>query len=359
MKISDFILKYPTYSPLAGVCRLRIFANTKGGVTALATELDDNTGASVTNSIEYVRKCLLERGHINEAAVLVEHHEKGPYNRHEFSHIVFDELDRPTWHDMTLTELSQRAECPEDELLDMVQDSRRLVEEIARNRNEINPFVDLPYPEAPDVVNRRAEIVQGMVPRKELLSLIESGAGEKSFQALMRRDPSLLAEVYSSPPEEYICFSEFPVGDGFADFAIYTGRSRMDVILIEIKGANFQLVNASGYENFNAKLNEAVQQIRERLGYAYRHYAEFQSITHKIRERVEKGEVIYRASVGPEGAVLEVDPNKDIKLYGVVIGGRTSNDFVESKMRQDFESMSNPRIRIESWDTWARKLRRF
>lgn len=40
----------------------------------------------------------------------------------------------------------------------------------------------------------------------------------------------------------------------------------MDVILVEIKGADFNLTNSDHYGEFNHKINQAAGQLRERLG---------------------------------------------------------------------------------------------
>ena len=71
--------------------------------------------------------------------------------------------------------------------------------------------------------------------------LIDAGASERELDALIKKDLSLIAEIYSSPDDEYIVFSEFPLGEKRVDFAIFSSRSTMDVTFIEIKGADFNL----------------------------------------------------------------------------------------------------------------------
>ena len=85
-----------------------------------------------------------------------------------------------------------------------------------------------------------------MIRKSELQQLILAGASERQIQSLLKKDLSMLAEVYAHPSYDYICFSEFPVNNGCVDFAIFTGVSWMTVILIEVKGADFNIVNQSG-----------------------------------------------------------------------------------------------------------------
>jgi hypothetical protein len=173
----------------------------------------------------------------------------------------------------------------------------------------------------------------------------------------LKQDLSIFGEIYALPHEEYIAFSEFPVGDGFVDFAIFTGRSRMDVVLIEIKGADFYLTNGDAYGKFAAKIDEGAHQIRTRLGVFTRSYEEFRQHVHMIREKAESGSRSHNSFVGP-CRPLQVDPDKDVNVRYVVIGGRTRDDVQESRKRNDYERSFNPNIKLESWDSWLRKLRR-
>ncbi len=131
----------------------------------------------------------------------------------------------------------------------------------------------------------------------------------------------------------------------------------MDVTLIEIKGADFHLTTTGSYKNFSSKTNEAIQQIRTRVGIVYRNMEKFRREVHVIRQRIEAGETLHGSFVGPH-ARLEVDPNKDINIRCVVIAGRTRDDLEESRQRHDFEWTVKPPVKVETWDTFLRKLRR-
>jgi hypothetical protein len=196
-----------------------------------------------------------------------------------------------------------------------------------------------------------------MISKSSLKSIIENGCKEQELQRHLKTDLSIFGEAYAKPDDEYICFSEFPLANGAIDFVVFTGRSRMDVILIEIKGAEFNLVNSNHYGAFNHKVNEAATQIQMRQGTIYRDLESFRQNVHKIRKRAEDGESIYNAFLGPRSSLL-VDPKKDVNIRSVVIGGRTVNDLEESTMRHNHELSSTPPVRIESWDTWLRRLQR-
>jgi hypothetical protein len=196
-----------------------------------------------------------------------------------------------------------------------------------------------------------------MISRSEVQKLVDAGSGESDLQRLIKSDLSIIAEAFSVPYDEYICFSEMPIADGKVDFAIFTGRSRMDVILIEVKGAEFNLVNSNGYREFNHKVLEAAGQLRHRLGLIYRDLDAFRANLHHIRANAEKGSPMFGAFLGPK-VPLQVDPCKDINIRTVIIGGRTQDDAAESRKRHDFERGNSPPIRLESWDTWLRRLQR-
>lgn len=92
----------------------------------------------------------------------------------------------------------------------------------------------------------------------------------------------------------------------------------MQVILIEIKGADFPYLTKAG--KTSNVVREAHEQILERFDFIERNYELFRRKTHEIRQEVEKGKIKYNSLLGSNG-VLYVDPNKEIKYRGVVIGG--------------------------------------
>lgn len=363
MKVSDFIFQFNSRIGLTGqgMCRVRIFAIEGECVAAVLTDITSvgsgSVGPSVTNSVEYIFEALVAKGLVPERVLIIEHYEDISWRGATFDVVSFSKNNSPSWESIGVVDVCSRLKCDESEFDDVTSKNPRLISEIDRMKNSIDPFLGAPFPESPDIVNRRSEIEARMLGKQVLVQAVESGAGESELHRLLESDLSIFGEVYASPHEEYMCFTEFPVGDGFVDFAIFTGRSRMDVILIEIKGADFNLIVAGSYRNFSSKVNEAIQQIRTRIGVVYRDMESFRRDVHKIRQRIEAGGSLYGSFVGPHPR-LEVDQNKDINIRSVVIAGRTRDDFEESRQRHDFEWSVKPPVKVETWDTFLRKLRR-
>lgn len=230
-----------------------------------------------------------------------------------------------------------------------------LANEILRLRCQIDPYLDHPSPEHYQVTRRRIAIQDHMLEKSQIATLVESGAGERELTHVLQLDLSLLAETFAHPEEEYICFSQFPIGDKIADFVVFTSRSRMLVTLIEIKGADFYLSKSNHYGSFHSKIEEAALQIRNHERYISNHYDQSRLLFHQIRRRVEQGETLYRSLLCPRGR-LEVDLEKDIDIYKVILAGRTRDDLEDSRKRFDYENSQG--IHIESWDSWIKKLRR-
>lgn len=338
-----------------GLCRARVFIGPTEKIVLLTDLGELSEGQSVTNAIEMIATSLIDQGLVIEPATFIEHYERSDSKSDSFDKVVFS--PRTSWQKLTREEILQLIGGHSDELEDRTVRNPRIRNQADQIRYRKNPFVDSKYHEGNDVIKRRLEISENMISKSQIERLVNAGCIEQEIQRLLKQDLSAFGEAYAKPDDEYICFSEYPLADGSIDFVVFTGRSRMDVILIEVKGADFNLVNADHYAEFNHKVHQAAGQIRDRLGVIYRNLDTFRKTAHQIRKRAEKGESIHNAFLGPYG-MLEVDPNKDINIRTVVIGGRTKDDQEESKKRQDFENRFTPPIRIESWDTWLRRLQR-
>lgn len=356
MKVADIVHDYADGNTRLsrGMCRMRAYVGPSGAVVIL-TELNKNDGTSVTNAVERIIKSILDKGLVIEPVTFIEHYERDEPRSDSFDVVTLSGAS-PRWRAIGRSELLQLIDCPPSELDERSGKNRRISSEADRIRYARNPFVDSVYSGSNEEIKRRIEIVDGMVSKSEVASLISSGASEREIQKMLKSDMSIFGEAYAKPDDEYICFSEFPLDGGFIDFAVFSGRSRMDVILIEVKGADFNLLNSDHYKEFNHKIGEAVGQIRSRLGYVYRNADQFRKHVHSIRKRAQRGG-LNNSFLGPMHK-LEVDPNKDINIRTVVIGGRTVNDLEESVKRHEFERSFVPPIRIESWDTWLRRLKR-
>jgi len=360
MKINDLIFRYsfPNNWPKDGLCRVRTFINSRFQVYVLITDLGvKNTSASVTNSIEIICESLKTRLIVPETSIFIEHYEPSSVNDHTFDIITIEKGNEPKWENINLSEAKCLLDCDDEELDNLSLENKFLLDEIDKTITQINPHLDLPRQLESDYILRGLEIQKNMVPKLSLIELVEKNSKEIDFLNLLKKDLSLFAEVYASPSDNYICFAEFPLNGGFVDFVLLTGTSRMDVFLIEIKGAEFNILNKGSYEKFNAKIDRAVVQITDRLGYIHRNNLEFRKNIHMIRERVVGGESLFNSFIGPD-KTTRVDKNKDINIHNVIIGGRTIDDIKESYKRQNFEYNFNLPIKLESWETFIRKLRR-
>jgi hypothetical protein len=248
-------------------------------------------------------------------------------------------------------------ECDENEFEKRSMDILSIKRLIEKKRYEINPFINNQYLKAPEYVKREIEIQENAISKKRLKELIDASASERELGALLKKDLSLIAEIYSSPNDEYIVFSEFPIGERRVDFAIFSSRSTMNVTFIEIKGADFNLKKRGHYDNFNAKIEEANSQIRNHRKYIYNDYESFRKELHIVRKKAESGENIYNAFLAPKRE-LQVDPDKNVNIRFVIVAGRTpENDIEESDLRYQF-GRDNRDVELLSWDSWIRRLRR-
>jgi Domain of unknown function (DUF4263) len=338
-----------------GICRVRSFADDSGTVVLLTDLGDLNDGRSVTSAVESIVESLVLQGYVIPPATFIEHYERLDGHSDTFDKVTLSPVTG--WQTLDRQTVLELIGGDAAELDDRSARNRRIFAQAAHTRYRRDPVGDSRQQESHAVVKRRLEIEAGMVSKSSIDALIRTGAGEQELQRLLKSDLSLFGEAYAKPDDEYICFSEYPMADGSIDFVVFTGRSRMDIILIEIKGAEFKLLNSNHYGAFNHKITEAATQVQGRLGIIFRDLDTFRKDAHARRIRVERGEKLHNAFLGPYHE-LEVDPAKDINIRSVVIGGRTIDDLEESHKRQDYEARSTPPVRIESWDTWLRRLQR-
>ncbi len=359
MKVIDIVHNYPDgFGGLdCGLCRVRSFV-TGSGTIVLLTELDrKNDGMSVSNAVERIIPSLQNLGIVLGDAIYIDHSERKDPLDDRFEVVSLSSLRGARWKPISRPEVLELLECTPEELNERSEQNYRIIYRADQLRFSRDPFKDSPWQQSQSVIKRRLEIAEAMVSKEEIEELIETGAGEREIQRLLKRDLSIFGEAYAKPDDEYICFAEFPVGDGHVDFVVFTGRSRMDVILIEVKGANFNLLNADHYKAFNHKVNQAAAQVRDRISHIYKSGCSFRDHVHSLRAQAERGEQVHGAFVGPYGR-LQVDPQKEINIRTVLIGGRTVDDRLESDKRYAYEREMVPPIRVESWDTWVRRLQR-
>lgn len=368
MKILDFVFDFgePSLNGERGLCRVRTYGTKDKPVTFL-TELDKNDGQSVTNAVEFIIDKLISEKRFNDH-IFIEHYEKeGGVSFCDTFNMICIENKQPKWSQLNKDYIENLID--KDDFNDLINDrsseNKRILEQADIIRFRRNPWIDSPYRKSDWFIQRKLSIEKQMKSKNELIKLVESKCKEQELLAFLKQDLSFFGEVYSNPEDEYIVFSEFPIEkgsknkDGSIDFVVFTGRSRMDVILIEIKGANFNLFNKNGYRQPHADISKAEQQIRDRLQTAYyQNMFGFREQCHTFRDEAENGRSTFKNYlVGAEGK-LQVDPNKEINIHTVIIGGRTQDDRKESLERHKFERSHTIPIALESWDTWIRKLKR-
>lgn len=357
MKISDFVYEYTKtgQNRHSTLCRVRIFVNRRNQIGVVLTDLGDkNPSLSVTMVVEKLAEQLITQGYVENISILVEHYESDRYSAPSFDFVDVDKSGTDMWKRTNLDDVCAALDCKGEEFETKSLEVNHIFDQVEKLRHSMDPHIGEPYSESFELINRRNDILDRSIPIGDLQNLINNGSGERELHTAIKSDLSLLGEFYAHPTEEYICFSEFPIGQGYVDFVVFSGRSRMDVTLIEVKGANYNLINQNNYQDFSSKTNQAVQQIRSRLGYICKNHEEFRVFSHKIRAEAELNNRVYNSFIGPKTELL-VDPDKDINLHTIVIGGRSKNDINESKLRHEYERTFSPSIRIESWDSWVQK----
>jgi hypothetical protein len=304
--------------------------------------------------VEYIRQQLIDMGFVNDETVIIEHYEESFSGYGSFDIVTFDNSTSPNWEKTTLNKTQVMLGCPHEELLDRTLKNERLFKQIEHLHHNLYPFTKKCHVEDSNIITKRLEVEEHSISKKEINDFIKKNPTERELATFLIRDLSFFARFYAHPTEEYIVLPELNIADGFVDYVIFSGRSRMDVTLIEIKGANFNLMNQSGYCNLSQKTNEAIQQVRERISVIYRDYGKYRNYFHEVRGHVESGSKFKNALLGPRGK-LSVDPDKDINIRSVVIAGRSNNDLEESKQRHNVAITSSPPIRLESWDSLINK----
>ena len=105
------------------------------------------------------------------------------------------------------------------------------------------------------------------------------------------------------------------------------------------------------------QVEEGRQQLLRRAAWVESHYDAFRRFVHQVRQEAEAGKRPYGAFPGPR-LPLQVDPEKDIKLHLVLIGGRTTQDLADSQARHREDQSSRFSLETETWDSWLNKLTR-
>lgn len=357
MKINDFIFRYK--SPMAripGIYRVRTFVNSKNDIYVVLSELDENPSESVTNSIEFIVNELIYQNKIPSKSKIIEHYSSNLFSLEEFDLVTFDSNMKPSWKSVGFKTISEVLECFDEEFTNYRNDER-IKKEIEDAILGIPKLQEFKYSENPNITERRLEIVSNQHTKDDIIKLLNTNPIEHRLNEFLREDLSLIAECYANPSEEYVCFAEFPVGEHRADFVLFTGRSRMNVYLIEIKGADKELRRKNHYGEFKSSIQEGIGQLKKHSNWCSKNYETFRMFTYNVLEEVKNGNFPYHAFLGPKYELM-VDPNKDIRLHYILIAGKTEDDLNDSKRRDIEERSVSVDMQIETWDSWLNKLTR-
>ena len=334
-----------------GLCRVRFFVNTKQEMICVLTDIDIMSNAPYLDTVcDTVINLLYDNGYLLNCQVYVLHDD------FDNSMAIIDKYGNVKKR-LSKKQIDVLTECDENEFTQKSMEILSIKRQIEKKRYEINPFINNQYLESPAYIKREIEIQENAISKKKLKELIDGGASERELGGLIKKDLSLIAEIYSYPNDEYIVFSEFPLGNRRVDFALFSSRSTMNITFIEIKGADFNLKKRGHYNNLNAKVEEANSQIRNHRKYIYNDYESFRKEVHRVRQKAESGENIYNAFLSPKGE-LQVDPNKNVNIRFVIVAGRTPEDDIEeSDLRYQF-GRDDRDVELFSWNSWIRRLSR-
>lgn len=358
MKLHDFIFRFQSGGWLCreGICRVRLFLGKEGALYVVLTELDENPSTSVTNAVESIYAQLCAAKKIPPQSKIIEHYPPSRISPQTFDLVTLEGGGQPVWRSISRKTAEALLEADPAEFSG--EEDPRVTAEIHQALEGTAGIAVYRPMEPPEVTERRLEIAAGQHNRQELHALLDRQPTERELAAFLKEDPSLLAEQYAYPAEEYICFSELPVGDtDRVDAALFTGRSRMDVYLIELKDGRHPLRRRNHYGAFRAQVEEGRQQLLRRAAWVESHYDAFRRFVHQVRQEAEAGKRPYGAFPGPR-LPLQVDPEKDIKLHLVLIGGRTTQALADSQARHREDQSSRFSLETETWDSWLNKLTR-
>lgn len=140
-----------------------------------------------------------------------------------------------------------------------------------------------------------------------------------------------------------------------ADFVVLTSRSKMKVCIVEVKGADFKIVKANHYQGLNVHMNDAITQLKNHMEYINRNYSSFRTQIHEDKDKAINEEYSGNYLVGPRKTLL-VDPQKDIDVKYIAIGGVEREDKSIEESHEIVKCKPADNLEIASWNSFVRKL---
>lgn len=355
MKIKDFIFNYDNNKinnfGIAKLCKIQMYDSKKHKkeiILIIDLSNENNKIASTTNYITEIILGLEKKRNSRNKCIFIELDVTGKYTE-----ITINEDGIPDFKEIEIGKYFDEEDVKEiEKYRKLTVEQQQEVNSIVRKKNLGTYSVyDLEYKiKKYNISNKKKSI-------EELKKFFEKNPKEREeILKFFKKNLSFFGEFYANNEDEYIVFAEFPINNEKIDFVVFHGRSRMNVTIIEVKGANFTLFTKTGYKQLNSNITKAETQIRKRVDDIEKNYEDFRKKFYKYKEEAVKGKCnIKNILVGAKGD-LKVDPEKDIKLNTVIIGGRTEKDkdVEESKERTKYEK--HTKTSLESWDTWINKL---
>ena len=190
------------------------------------------------------------------------------------------------------------------------------------------------YKEPEEITIQRNKIHKNQRNIEDFIELIEENSQEMKIQKLIKEDLSFMADYLAEPHEEYICFSNYPIGDKIADFKI---------------------VKANHYQGLNVHMNDAITQLKNHMEYINRNYSSFRTQIHEDKDKAINEEYSGNYLVGPRKTLL-VDPQKDIDVKYIAIGGVEREDKSIEESHEIVKCKPADNLEIASWNSFVRKL---
>jgi hypothetical protein len=175
-----------------GLCRLRLFNNKENKIVAVVTEIEKNTSASITNSIESIIESLIKDCFVPSDTIFIEHYENNGMFREAFELVTFDNNNLPKWESFNRSKVLELLDCNIEELDNSTISNARLVNDIERLRTEINPLLDLPYSKDNEQLKRIVKIEENKISKQSVEELISLGCNEERIQNLLKKDLSII-----------------------------------------------------------------------------------------------------------------------------------------------------------------------
>ncbi len=191
-----------------------------------------------------------------------------------------------------------------------------------------------------------------MLTKDDLDAFFVTKPSEQAIGNFLSQDLSVFGDVFSHPTGEFVVFKEYQLDQGnTVDYVVFTNRARMEVIMVEAKGADFSFLKANG--DPNARIGDAAAKVKQRFSYAKQNYWKFRTDALDLWRKVQQGKRLHQAVVGRP---LQIDPNKEITWSGAVIAGYERDEFEVSRKRNLLEDGNSPVIRYYTWQSFLRRI---